>query len=659
MGDRLPLTAVAWTLGAFLVAAIPHLLAMPQVLAGVVVAACIWRLLASRYDWRAPPGWLRVTLTLVVIALLLVSYGGEWGRRSATGLLCLMLAAKMMELWRIRDLRLVASVSFFLVATQFLFNERLVYLGYLLAGALVAICALYSIQAVESGHRRAPGGSRSILRNGAVMLLAAVPVALVLFVTFPRLAQPLWGLPDEVMDGRTGLSDSMSPGAIANLFADDSPAFRAEFGDRPPPREQLYWRGPVLWRFDGDTWEQAFLPTRVPARPVPPSRDDYRYSVQLEPHERHWLFALDYPVSAPENARISLDFQITSRHPVTTLKRYEVRSNPEFTDMPELSDPLRRLALDLPGDRNPRTRAMARELRARFDDDRELVAYVLRWLSEEPFFYSLETSPLARHGADEFLFDLRTGYCEYYASAFAVMMRFADIPARIVTGYLGGYWQENGGYMLVRNSDAHAWVEVWLDGSGWTRVDPTAAVSPERVESGSQSVSGARDGLFESEWLRDLRNRYDRLQYLWNNWVLGFDSDRQRRLMQWFGLPEVSRTGMALIMIAALALVVSALAWAWLGYRPRAADPVQRAWQRLLVRMARRGLGKRAQESPRDWVERLAPRIDHAGELQALVDDYCRIHYGPGTNRSQQQQFIERSRRFRPRRTEPRGATVV
>ena len=655
--DHLPPGPVAWTVAAFLIAATPHLLAMPPVLGLVVVLTCAWRLIAAQQRWRLPPGWLRLALTLAAIALLAISYGGLWGRRAATGLLCLMLTAKMLELYRIRDLRMVASVSLFLISAQFLFDEKFVYLVYLFGGVLAIFTALVRIQGVETGHAAPPGGERRFVRDGAFLLLAGLPVALILFVTFPRLAEPLWGLPDEVMDGKTGLSDSMSPGSISELFIDDSPAFRAEFEGSPPPPRQRYWRGPVLWRFDGDTWERSFLPSRTPAVNVPPSREDLHYTVQLEPQERRWLFALDYPVNAPEQAGISLDFQITRRNPVTTLTQYRVRSNPGFTDMPQLPETIRRLALDLPDNRNPRTLEMARELRERFDDHRALIEHVLDWLREEPFFYSLEAPPLGRNGADEFLFDLRTGYCEYYASAFAVLMRGAGIPARVVTGYQGGFWQDSGQYLLVRNSDAHAWVEVWLDGNGWTRVDPTAAVSPARIQSGARSAAGDVAGL---DWLRSLRNRYDRVRHLWNAWVLGFDAERQSRMMRFMGLPGLSSTGMALMMVGTLGVVVLVVAWAWLRKPARSSDPVQRAWLRLQRRLQRQGVGPAIGETPLHWAERVAPRLSDGDRLLELAELYCIIRYGDRNESDLAREFIGGCRRFSHRRfAEPQALTSV
>jgi protein-glutamine gamma-glutamyltransferase len=650
----IPLHTVGWTVAALLVAALPHLAAMPGSLAALVVTAAAWRLAAAHYGWKAPPRWLRLTLTLGVVALVIVTLGASWGRRTAATLLCVMLATKMLELFRIRDLRMVASVCFFLIATQFLFSERLFYLVYLAAGALVAVVALIQVQRHEdsilTGSSAKPPDHRRLIRQGAVMVVATLPVALTLFVLFPRLAQPLWGLPEQVMDGRTGLSDSMSPGSIANLFLDDSPAFRAEFDDQPPLPQDRYWRGPVLWHFDGNTWRQSQSASRQPASPVNADPASIRYSIQLEPHEQRWLFVLDYPVHAPSDSHVSLDYQVINRRPVTSLMQYEMISNPNFVDMPVLHESLRRQALSLPPERNPRTLGWAHELRERHPDDRDLIMAVLRWFNEEEFFYSLKTTPTGRHGADEFLFDLRVGYCEHYASAFAILMRAAGIPSRVVTGYQGGFWQPNGRYLLIRQSDAHAWTEVWLEGSGWTRVDPTSAVAPDRIEQGSRSAIGESHHLLDTDLLRALRNRYDRLQHLWNRWILGFDAERQRQLLERLGMPDTRPSAIALIMVTALAIVIAALTLVLLGRSWLETDPLVRAWYRLERRLQQVGVTRASGETPLELLERAADSLpDHAFELQQLAELFARARYGPQQT-EQAKWFIEHSKRFSPGR---------
>ncbi|MGY6629738.1 MAG: transglutaminase TgpA family protein [Wenzhouxiangella sp.] len=663
-GELTP-AAVYWTLAAFLVAAFPHLMAMPPALAATIVGLITWRALAVWRGWRPVPGPLRVILTLALLGLVVIAFGASWGRRLATALLCVMLAAKLMEMFRVRDLRMVASVCFFLVATQFLFNERLVYLAYLVAGCWLATQALGQIQRIQVNQRRSPGNplqpgapislaalTLGGLRQSGKLLAMALPVALVLFFLFPRLAQPLWGLPEEAMDGRTGLSDSMSPGSISELFLDHSPAFRVEFDGPPPPPQQRYWRGPVLWRFDGTTWQRAFFADQHLTEPLEESAASIRYRMQLEPHERRWLLALDYPVSSnfPES-RVTVDHQLISRRPVTTLSQYDVVSTPDALISPVLTDLQRTMALNLPQERNPRTLALAEELRQRYADDQDLINAVLRWFNEDEFYYSLSVTPLGRHGADEFLFDLRTGYCEYYASAFAVLMRAAGIPTRVITGYQGGFWSEAGQYLLVRQSDAHAWNEVWLEGQGWVRVDPTAAVAPNRIREGSRSVVDSGRALRDASWLMNLRNQYDRVQHLWNRWVLGFDAERQQDFLKRLGLPELSTTQIGLLMLGALALLLLPLSWFLFrvaGQRPL--SPAERSWKLVLRRLKRVGLVRQPAETPREFAGRISSELEQGGrQVVQLSIMFSQLHYGQYSDRLLEQ-FERSARRFRPSR---------
>lgn len=625
-------SATIWTVTVYLVAAAPHLLAMPVALLAFTLAGPGWRLLAIRFNWQPPHLLVRLVLTVTGVAMVVITHGAFWGRRTATSLLCVMLAAKMLELFRYRDLRLVASLSFFIIATQFLFSENLYLLAYLALGCWVAIQALFRIQLDadhESEHHPAIRFT-SGLRRSALILVLAAPFALALFIFFPRLAQPLWGIPEDALEGRTGLSDTMSPGTIADLYMDESPAFRVEFeSEMPPPRER-YWRGPVLWQFDGTTWERLFYANTPAATRPAANASSWRYRVQLEPSDRHWLYVLDYPARWSERARLTTDYQLLRRKPVSSVLEYEVISEPDFTDTPELSLLFRREALALPEGRNPRTLEMARALRARYPDDRALIDHVLDWFNTEEFYYRLDTVPLGAHGVDEFLFDVREGYCEYYASAFAVLMRAAGIPARIVTGYQGGFWQPGGGYLLVRQSDAHAWTEVWLADSGWTRVDPTAAVAPSRIRDGADSLNHSR-GLFDVPWMRDLRNRYDLLAHWWNERVIGFNAERQRGMLRQLGLPELSIPGLGLIMVFA---ATAALGLAWLIHAlmpgARATGRAQRLWNRVLRRLARSGIQRRPGETPLEFARRTArTRPAIARRILTLAEAYNRLHYGP------------------------------
>ncbi len=656
-----PIT-VLLVVAAFLVAALPHLFAMPIWLALAIVGASAWRVLIALLDLRRPGWLLRSAMTFGGLALVIAHYGTLWGRRAATVLLCVMVAAKLSEMFRLRDARVVAALGYFLIATQFLFSQELLLFGYLLAGCALVTAALVHIQRDADGLAAASDGrpvgrarALRLARDGFVLMAMAVPFALVLFTLFPRLASPLWGMPENALDARTGVSDEMSPGTIADLYIDDSPAFRVEFDGLVPPREARYWRGPVLWRFDGRTWSRLRYSNR-PSQPAPrPGPGAYAYTVQMEPTERRWLFALDYPVRSPPETTLSADFELIREKPTTSLMSYAMISQPEFVDAPELPQTLRRVALNLPEGSNPRTRRWARELRERYAEDQALVDAVLKWFNREEFFYSLQTAPLGRHGADEFLFDLRVGYCEYYASAFATLMRAAGIPARIVTGYQGGLWQPSDSYLLVRQSDAHAWVEVWLDARGWTRVDPTAAVAPSRIEQGARTAVSGGAGWLGTEWLYALRNQYDRLQNLWNKWVLGFDAQRQRNFLERIGLDNLTAGARAAVLVALAGLVLVPLAFLFRGFGqlgPKASR-LDRAWQRLCKRLKRAGISPRWGETPLERAARATAVLANADELLTLAAKYSALKYGPVNKGDESDELVAEIADWRPIRLNP------
>jgi transglutaminase-like putative cysteine protease len=500
-----------------------------------------------------------------------------------------------------------------------------------------------------------PGTGRGVLTElgfGVRLVALAFPIGLVLFLLFPRWSSPLWGIPEDALDARSGLSDSMTPGSIQSLFMDDSPAFRASFETVMPSHGQLYWRGPVFWDFDGSTWQVSFLSRNLMADTKPdPERAPFRYEVQMEPTEQRWLFALDYPALVPRRTRLTMDYQLLSRRPVTQLHTYAMASDPNFRDTPELRQTLLRAALELPQGFNPRTREMMAEWRTEATTDSEIIQRALAHFNREQFRYTLNPPLLSRHTVDEFLFDTQAGFCEHYASAFTVMMRMAGIPARVVTGYQGGYYNNIGAYVLVRQSDAHAWSEVWVRGSGWTRIDPTAAVAPERVEQSAVDSLAQRRHLLDFEWLRNVRNTFDLFQRGWNNWVVAFGADRQSRLFSVFGWDILNSTKLVIVMIASIAVVGAItflLAPLLLRFRPsRKKDPVLRSWQQFNRKLAKAGFISQPSMGPLELAARAKGQlkydddvIDRIAELYTL----CRYSRGDGDALD----LAELVKRFRP-----------
>jgi transglutaminase-like putative cysteine protease len=626
-----------WVIASLSVAMIPQLLRMPLIVALLTLLPLTWRIGAELRGWKLLPALVRHGATAIALLTLYFSYGNIAGRRAAVSLLTVMLALKMIESYRIRDARLVVSFSLFLCATQFLFNQGIFMPVYGAAAVLVALVTLTQLQRNEAFNAKddTPAIRASLFSELGFsfrLLILAVPVGLALFLFFPRWASPMWGIPEATLDSKTGLSDSMSPGSIQNLFMDDSPAFRVEFEDGVPPNSELYWRGPVLWDFNGETWRGSFYSKNLVVNSQPQEDSaQWRYTVQLEPNERHWLFSLDYPATVPRDSRVTIDFQILRRQPVTQLLQYSMASNSDFVDSPGLAYSLQTSALDLPESSNPRTRRLIENWKLEGINGQAMVRQVLTHFNQEEFHYSLESPLLGRHSVDEFLFDTRTGYCEHYASAFTVMMRMAGIPARVVTGYQGGWYNEVGDYLLVRQSDAHAWSEVWFAGTGWVRVDPTAAVSPLRIERGSLGALSNPRYMLDYAWLRGFKNGFDIVQQRWNDWVIKFSAQSQARMFSSFGLDRVNPSMLVTILFVLIGLISTLLLPFILRIKgPDRKDPLQIAWLKFLKRLKAAGFEAMPSSGAIELAQAAALQLpEESRSIQHIADLYNRSRYSP------------------------------
>jgi transglutaminase-like putative cysteine protease len=482
-------------------------------------------------------------------------------------------------------------------------------------------------------HFAAPGRAlRANLKTAGVLLAQAAPVMLILFFLFPRVQGPLWGLPQDAYSGVTGLSDSMSPGLISRLSQSDAIAFRVKFQKDAPPMRQLYWRGPVFWHFDGRTWRpgefRPFGQLKFEASGAP-----YDYEVTLEPHNHNWLFALELAAKLPPGANVTSDYMLISRTPVRARMRYDMRSYTSFAIRgADEADEIRR-GLQLPRGFNPKARELAQSWAASINSDAAIAQKALSYFREQGFVYTLEPPLLGRDSVDEFLFGSKQGFCEHYASSFAFLLRAAGVPARVVTGYQGGDINPVDGYMIVRQSDAHAWAEVWLNGRGWVRFDPTAAASPVRVESGVAAAVPATDPLplmarTTLIWLRGVRYNLDALANKWNQLVLSYNPERQREFLARVGMSEPSWESMAMTLFWGVGGVL-ALLTAWLLRRIRTTDPVQRLWLRFCAKLGKKGSPRSAHEGPADFVARTAERYPGEAErIRAIGERYIALRYG-------------------------------
>jgi transglutaminase-like putative cysteine protease len=652
----------------------PHLWRLPPWLGAAVVAIGAWRALAAWRQWRLPPQWLKVMLVLATVATVLASYPGRFGQHAGTALLVVMLLLKLLEMRSRRDVLVVVALCYFVMLTHFLFSQELWTILYLGACSVTVTAVL-----VEANHPGAPLPARETLRLGAVMVALALPLMLALFVLFPRVPGPLWGLPQDAGAARSGISDSMSPGDISNLIQSDEVAFRVVFRGPPPAPRDRYWRGPVLSYFDGRRWSAPFRgddyfrlydpTTRLNAfaqvvpelvgRGVP-------YEVTLEPHRQHWLFALDVadPRQLPRDTHLTGYYQLLSRPLVKERLRYALVSYPQYRLEADMTEQWQRSARRLPEDRNPRALALAQQWRAEGLDDAQVVDRALGLFRTEEFYYTLEPPRLGPDPVDDFLFETRRGFCEHYSSAFTVLMRAAGIPARVVVGYQGGEFNEVGGYYVVRQADAHAWSEVWLPGSGWVRVDPTAAVAPGRVENGlsaalapSELPSFLRRGsgltVFESLRLR-ADTAWDYVNVAWDRWVLGFNPERQFELLGRFGLGDWQRMILALtVTITALMALVGLLALRQARVAvPR--DEALRLWRGATRALAALGLPQAPAEGPRDYAERVAQaRPDLAPAIGRLAQAYVAARYFD--QRAREAELADALRALKAATGSPRG----
>lgn len=611
--------ARGWTLASTALALLPLLLQLPSALAAITAATALLTAGVSRRGLLPMP--VRLLLVMAMLALIYLQMGARPGRDTGCALLAAMLAIKSSELRSLRDARSLLGFALFAPFAAFLLDQGP--LTTLLA-ALAGTCALLALQRLAQAEGQADPPALPVqLRGVARLLLLGLPLAMATFWLFPRLSQPLWGLPERAV-GRPGLSDSMEPGQWLDLMADDTPALRAQFHGPVPAADQRYWRGPVLGRFDGRRWERDRRSAETDPAQVESGPVRWDYTLDYEPTDRRQLVGLDLPGGAPAGARLDADYSLVSDLPLAALTRWQLQSAPPRTFAPVLSPRQRQLALQLPPHVNPRTAALARQWRAAAgSDDAALVQRSLDWIRAD-FAYSLETPLPGRNAVDEFLFDQKTGFCEHFSSAFVVLMRNAGIPARVVTGFAGGVRNRLGDYWVVRRMDAHAWAEVWLPERGWVRVDPTAAVAPERIYDTLDDRAGAGAGGVQSAWLQG-GQAIDWLRRGWNDLVLSFDARRQQQLLRPFGLPDLTPAQLIAALAGAALLALGAMAWA-LARGERERDPLLRAWHRLGRRYVRLGLGRAPAEPALAWAARVhAQRPDPA--LLALSRRFVLARY--------------------------------
>ena len=607
----------------------PHAWHLPAPVVGFFAIAAVFRLLAIARPALLPGRVLLGVLLIAGLATVVLAQGALPNRDSGVALLTVMLGLKLLEVRTRRDVFVTVFLGWFVLVTQFLYSQALPFAAYLMLPFLGLLFLLARLHRAE-GEASPLSLAVAVLR----LTILALPVSIALFVLFPRLGGPLWGFAVDSDAALTGLSDTLSPGSVSRLVESTETAFRVRFDGALPPPAQRYWRGPVLWETDGRTWRSG-TPVDPPPR-IEATGPAFDYEVTIEPHRRRWLFALDLPLSRPQGATLSVDHQLLAAKDVEARFTYRVRSVADYRTR-DLGPDEEFAALQVPERVGARVRALAERWRSEARDARDIVEKGRALFRDEPFVYTLRPPPLGDDPIEAFLFDTRRGFCEHYAASFVLLMRLAGVPARIVTGYQGGELNTIGDYLTVRQSDAHAWAEVWLADRGWTRVDPTAEVAPGRIESaidqGASLAAGRVAFRADLPWaaavLRQARWLIDAANLNWHRWVVGYDKERQDFLMKNLGLGGLSPTRLAVLAVA-IAGGLLALVGAWLVLkRPPTRDPVVAAYDRLCRKLGRAGVVRAPHEGPRDYLTRAALQVPQAaGQLWTIGRLYEQLRYG-------------------------------
>jgi protein-glutamine gamma-glutamyltransferase len=608
--------------------------------------------------WMEPKGYRlrsavwKLILAAVTLAAILFSYGSLKGIESGVSVLVVLMSLKILEAHTAREFQVMVLIGWVLCLCGFFLSQDLaIALCLLTAFALLLMALIQFHGGPSSGNLRLPLGTTCKL------LAQAAPLVLLLFLLFPRINT---GLRLDIRDFRSaalGFSDRLSPGSIASVANSSEIAFRVEFPDtRTRPPGAMYWRGIVMWHCAGMEWRApSSRPVISHSSTQPSGGKAIRQRITLAPHGGHWMFALDRPFDVPPRAILARGNYVWSVQPIRKARRYEVTSSSEIAGK-ELPPHERRLALELPASITSAVRDLARSWIAENSNPRATVNTALQFFRTHGFRYSLSPGEYSRNDLDEFLFRRRVGFCEHYAASFATLMRLAGIPARVVVGYLGGEYNDLGRFFLVRQADTHAWCEVWLPDSGWTRVDPTTSVAPgrasldlnsfleRRIASGEMGTprSAFVTQLARSAIFANVRLAWEALNYEWDTRVLGFDADVQEVLLAHFGIADREPFLLIVqILVVVAALLVIYAGWMQMRTRSRA-DRVKALYDRFCRKLARQGVWRDPWEGPSDFSRRAAQLLpDESERIRQISNAYIALRYAPKSATSIHHRFAK------------------
>ncbi len=642
---QIPRNSLAWMLGAQAAVILPHVTRLPIWVVAIAAACIFWRIMVFQGRWSFPSRWIKVLFVFSGFAAVPVSYGQIYGVEPAVALLIVAFSLKLLEMVQKRDGYVVVMLAYFVSITQFLFEQTIPYSIYMFGCVLMITASLIGLHQTRS-HLE----PLRTLKTAANLLGQSLPLMIVLFVLFPRIS-PLWSVPLPSDQAQTGVSDRVSPGDIASLTQSDELVFRATFEGEPPRFRQLYWRGLVLGEFDGVSWTQKEEWLRGSAyryrQPNPGwvsaldyQGDVFEYELIIEPTFQNWVFTLMLPeVPTDRDYAILYDGRVAAIQKLRQKERLKLTSHLDYQMNRDISEFSRRYNLVLPEGMNPRAVALAQEMYTAVQDPGRYSDEVMRMFGRG-FSYTLQPGVLeSQNKIDEFLFESQRGFCEHFASAYVVMMRAAGVPARMVVGYQGGEYNDTGNYIAVRQFDAHAWAEIWLEGEGWVRRDPTSVVAPERLDRGVEAaIDNAEDFLANSPlsllryrqllWLTELRLQIDAVGHYWDTFVVGYTPEMQTSLLGRY-FEDVSRKNLGMLMLGVFFSVLFVIALVLLA--KRSVNPhsdMDAEYLRFCRTMAKRGLARDKGEGPMAYQARLLEAYpDLEAEIREVTRAYVASNY--------------------------------
>jgi len=623
----------------------PHVYHLPAAVFGFFCLLLIWRFIGVwKQNWL--PGKLVILLLAACgIALLYSQHQGLFGRDAGTNLFITALGLKLLEIKKQRDLYLIAYLAFIVAASQFLYEQSILMAAYILTVCCVLLATLVCINSDKVPTLGA-------LKTALIIIVQALPIAVALFVLFPRIEAPKWMLFNDRHQSKTGLSDSMEPGSISDLVQSYELVFRVKFAGAIPPSRQRYWRGPVLSHTDGKRWTQAAV-QKPWASPVV-TGTAYQYTILMEPQDKNWIFALDMPQGFSPPLIQHADYRLTTLDSPDKRAEYQVTSYPDYNT--GLINPNEyKTATQLPGEPSDKIKQLVSQLHGFDNAPDEFIKQLLNHFRVEDFHYTLSPPLMEENPIESFLFKTRYGFCSHYASAFVYLMRVGHIPARVVTGYQGGELNKVGNFLEIRQADAHAWAEVWLKDRGWVRVDPTAAIAPDRIEreinldrQTAFGIAGANQYLPRPayNWLKQARQLWSSADYSWQRWVINYDNKSQSSFLSSFGINDLNT--MIYGMIAVIGSITAVLCWFLLHQKPKTGDKILRVYNRYCKKLAKLGLLRAAGEGASAFAERVKIRLpEHAADIDQITAIFIRLRYGRTATGEDLQQLKTRVGLFR------------